>query len=968
RSLALSPEQSTRMLELGDSHCQLRLIAAEPLVQDPVEVAFDGSGRMWVVEMRDYPFVLEEPPRGRIKILEDADADGSYDRSILFADQLDMPTGLALWQDGAVVTLAGEVVFLRDQNRDGVADASEQWLTGFTQDNEQLRANHPRLGPDGWWYIACGLRGGQIELGEHFRERFPKREPLTVGSRDIRFHAASGRLETVTGPAQFGLAFDNFGSRFLCSNRNPAVQVVFEQPELLANPLVGLVASTRDIIPAGTDSHVYPLVDSWTTSNLHSGQFTAACGIFLRASKLGSSDSLLQEIFVCEPTGSLVKRVAAARGAAKLVLQPDPRIPDESEWLASRDPWFRPVNVTLSPSDDVIVVDMHRAVIEHPHWVPEELKDRPDQRWGDQTGRIYLISDGARDEMARLTRELQKSPLESRDSPQLVSLLASPNSWLRSTASRILLERGDSVDVSSIVQIVESVEAPLAARIQAFQTAVAVSGAVPVTNLLSTAGMPDALCVGVLRAARSLPSADRSQLDLQLMTLLQNPSDAVVFEALLCMGQSPRASLPESTWERIVHDPHPDLLIAAASAMKQHPDRMLRSWITALEKHPPEFDSQMANWLAPAASTLSRKAFETPIKMQLLASWLLQSSSEPHGHAAKLALLAATDAMLEHPDMASLRDGFNPDFWESLRQLGQDVSQVPETRRAAIAMLRHSPRRLDRLYVADAALTCNDPDVYGAWVRTWAQLEDEDCDLYLMSLLESGTPGQRDLAVELLGQSVSLLAKSADMVSARPDVARSLGPSLLQQLRDRARGDSLSAFDRAIASLVDDDRKQVIDDYRSCLNLEGDVGNGKLLFQKHCASCHRIGAIGIDVGPDISDSRTKSPEQLLISILDPNRVIDNNYFRFVILTESDDVIEGIVAEETQEAIVIRGQENKRTVLSREDIREIKATGVSLMPEGLETQLDPQSMADLIAFIKGWRYEDRPIPTANAGEN
>jgi putative heme-binding domain-containing protein len=136
---------------------------------------------------------------------------------------------------------------------------------------------------------------------------------------------------------------------------------------------------------------------------------------------------------------------------------------------------------------------------------------------------------------------------------------------------------------------------------------------------------------------------------------------------------------------------------------------------------------------------------------------------------------------------------------------------------------------------------------------------------------------------------------------------------------------------------------------------------GKEIFVKHCASCHKVADVGVQVGPDISDSRTQQPTQILTNILDPNRAIDNNYFRFIALTADDQVIEGMIAEETSDSIVLRGQNNVRNTLKRADLQELKATGVSLMPEGLESQIDHQAMADLISFVKNWRYLDGSIP-------
>lgn len=120
--------------------------------------------------------------------------------------------------------------------------------------------------------------------------------------------------------------------------------------------------------------------------------------------------------------------------------------------------------------------------------------------------------------------------------------------------------------------------------------------------------------------------------------------------------------------------------------------------------------------------------------------------------------------------------------------------------------------------------------------------------------------------------------------------------------------------------------------------------------------------MGVQVGPDISDSRVQTPEKLLTAIIDPNRAIDNNYFRFIALTSDGRTIDGLIAEETTDKVVIRSQNDQRHVIARSEIEQLKPTGVSMMPEGLESQIDAQAMSDLIAFIKNWRYDDDQLPT------
>ena len=251
----------------------IELVACEPAVIDPIAIRFDEDGRLWVVEMRDYPHGPKsgEQPLSKVRILTDEDGDGRYETSRVFAEHLLFPTGVQPWKGGAIVTLAGQVVYLKDTDGDGRADEQEVWFRGFATENPQLRANHPRFGFDNRIYIANGLRGGMIENVRH-----GDRKPLSISGMDFCFDARSGDCLAVSGNGQFGLSFDDFGNRFVCNNREPVDHIVLENRYLARNPFLAVPAVLANVAPAGEQSHVYPLTRAWTTSNLHAGQFTAA--------------------------------------------------------------------------------------------------------------------------------------------------------------------------------------------------------------------------------------------------------------------------------------------------------------------------------------------------------------------------------------------------------------------------------------------------------------------------------------------------------------------------------------------------------------------------------------------------------------------------------------------------------------------------------------------------------------------
>src|SRR5262249_11374459 len=172
---------------------------------------------------------------------------------------------------------------------------------------------------------------------------------------------------------------------------------------------------------------------------------------------------------------------------------------------------------------------------------------------------------------------------------------------------------------------------------------------------------------------------------------------------------------------------------------------------------------------------------------------------------------------------------------------------------------------------------------------------------------------------------------------------------------------------KIFAAAMPADRAKALADYQPVLQTKGDAKNGQAVFEKNCAACHRIAGIGVNVAPDISDSRTKKPEQLLADILQPNRAIDNNYLGYSVRQLDGTVLTGILTAETATSITLRQQGGKDAVIPRSEIDELKSSGQSLMPEGLERNILPEDMAHLLSFIKNWRYLDGRTPLSDSGQ-
>ena len=223
---------------------KIELVAADPLISDPVDMAIDEEGRMYVVEMHGYP--LDVSNSGKIIMVRDANGDGKMDTRIVFADSLVLPTGVMCWKKGIIVTDAPNVYYLEDTNGDGKADIKKVMLTGFALTNPQYLVNHPVYGLDNWIYLAHeGIEESatyQKEFGDPGKDIFypddpnGSRLPVNAQGRIVRFQPDVHALEETSGSTQFGQTFDDWGHHFLVYNANHIYQEVIANRYLKRNP------------------------------------------------------------------------------------------------------------------------------------------------------------------------------------------------------------------------------------------------------------------------------------------------------------------------------------------------------------------------------------------------------------------------------------------------------------------------------------------------------------------------------------------------------------------------------------------------------------------------------------------------------------------------------------------------------------------------------------------------------------
>ena len=410
---------------------ELELVAAEPVVVDPIDLAFDERARVFVLELPGYPD-MKRP--ARIVTVSDTDGDGRWDRRRLFAGGLGMADSILPWRDGLLVAAPPDILYLEDADGDGKADRREVLLSGFAEGNPQHNVNALRYGLDNWVYGVNGGNGARP-----FWPEAPE-EAVELGQDDFRVDFGSRRFEaTGRGAGGFGMTFGVWGRSFATHNLDHLSQLVIARRYLGRLPPSWQSGRLRLAAhPDGGPAELFPIGVRQTRPNHpeQSSRFSAACAVTAYGGGAFESAGLTGDrlaVFVADPSANVVHRaVVDAGGAATEAGRGRPGV----EFLASTDPLFRPVNLRVGPDGALYVLDMHRGVIEHPEWIPDSVEAELDLYEGNDRGRVYrVVPSGGLPAWAADGVGLDRSQTTG-----LVEALGHANRWRRLTAQRLLVE------------------------------------------------------------------------------------------------------------------------------------------------------------------------------------------------------------------------------------------------------------------------------------------------------------------------------------------------------------------------------------------------------------------------------------------------------------------------------------------------------------------------------------------------
>ncbi|MES2735407.1 MAG: PVC-type heme-binding CxxCH protein [Verrucomicrobiota bacterium] len=862
------PQEMPKQLEVHPEF-DLTLVAAEPLINKPMNIDWDEKGRLWVVETPEYPNGLrqanvdawkdsgsikpgqyERAPLDRVSILSDSDGDGVMDKKTVFADKIELATSSVFYKNGIIVCAAPDIWFFEDTDGDDKSDKRTKIYTNLGNRDTHAVINNMRWGLDGWVYATHGYSSTEdAKSGDGSKGFGP------IGAGVVRFKPDGSAIEQYAsrGGNTWGLDITTDGQVFYTqpTSGNHFIHVVLPEYVLAKGKLPGVVGTNAMLPKEPTypamhwEQQAYVQIDQV-------GSYTAAAGCAIYEGGAWPK-KWNYGYFTTEPTLNIVSHFMVEPDGVTYKAKREPGR-EQTEFIRSSNLWFRPIEVRVGPDGALYVVDFCNQAIIHndtrgPTHGPANAAVRPDR--DHYYGRIWKVqhkqatevsarpaadAKGTQGSAALKTYEAAQQAAHSDSDRQQVlkDFAGAQDDWTRSA---IIAACGQQAQLC----VEAAMTSPLAGKLDSFVAALLPSSlpagsAQLITACASADSAADALKITILRGiAQQVKEAPEftSALTESLKKLLAQPSLAA-------------ATLPLITkWDK-------DGALAAE----------VKAQLATL-------NAALADATAPVDARINAAKALVAVGGEASRSVITVLTSADSPEALQSAIIAAMDESGQVldlvPAMSSLKAGLQNKAFEAI------------------------------LKRADAT----------------------------SALLAAVKDGQLDRALFAPGDVARLRS--------HPNKAIARTANELFKINNAAK-------DAIIAKLIPEVEKP------------GNVVNGKMLFSAACAVCHKLGDIGVAVGPPLDGMGAHGPAELLIHIVDPNREVDPSFWAFNITTKKGEALQGVITSENTATVTLATQVGKREV-AKADIDKRENTRRSLMPEGLDA-LGPEALRDILAFICG----------------
>jgi putative heme-binding domain-containing protein len=954
-----SPEEAIEAMTVPPGFA-VELVAAEPDIVNPIAMAFDDRGRIWVTESLEYPRKEPGPGRDRVKVLEDADGDGRAEMATVFAQGLNIPTGIAIGYGGAWVLNAPDLLFLPDADGDGRPDGREVVVTGFGRADAHELPSTLTWGPDGWLYGFNGVFNPSriVSKGKEFNFTCAL---WRVHPRTHEFQVFS---EGTSNP--YGLAWDPEGAAIVeaCHWANDHLFHFVETGYYKRQagpypPFTMVLGSITDHSHQKTaycglayfDSDAYPAAyrDRLYTGNIHGGCI--------------NSDRLVRD-------GSTYRALA------------------EPDFLTANDAWFMPVAQKVGPDGCLYILDWYDRY----HCYQDANRDP--EGIDRLKGRLYRVrfKDSPRAPRFDLARETDE---------ELLRRLSSPNIYFRESAQRLLTERDTPAIRAALRRLVLDDAAPRKARLHGLWA------------LIGTGRLEPDFHARLLRhpEAAYRAWAVRAAGDFHVV-------EPTIRDAIRGMAsdRSPDVRLQVAIAARKIHGMDPcqvllgvlvsgdeDRLISAVVWQNLHPllPREARQIHRLLIRSGGVRGHPALVRLVP--QVIDRIVGEPAVEVTTVRDILFRLVLDRDTAVLHECLVAISGRLGEIPEArrAQLRDKLRvivrpmrPDDLDPVRfdahllaaRLGMGSADAPRLIREVFnAADRPETMRLKAL---DALIAFRDPSLSEAVDQILASGPPSLIAHVLAALGRSADPkvGQvvlarlpmldaevRPLAVELLLQREPWARKLLDTVLAGKLPRSTLDANHLRKIMESNDREAIWAVEKAwgtVRAERDPAREKVVTAMGDYLRGHpGDPHAGRVVFRKLCVQCHTIYGEGQSVGPDLTSNGRGSFDQVLASVFDPSLVIGPSYQTTTVVTEGGRSLTGLIIEDSERRIVLKLPGGGQEVVPRIEVKSTRISKLSMMPEGIEHLLAKSELADLFAFLALDRPPDdpqsRPIPGAPA---
>jgi putative membrane-bound dehydrogenase-like protein len=915
---------------------RLELVAGYPLVASPVAMAFDENNRLFVVERPD-----DSDPRGtnthsgRIRLLEDTEGTGEFHASTIYADNLPWASAVACYGGGVHVAAGRELLFLKDTKTNGIADVRKVVFTGFGGTNTleaEALPNNFNWGMDNHLHAA---NSGMASAASP--SNAPGPEPALLTGGDFSFDPRTLTIALEAGPAQSGLTFDNRGRKFICEPTRPLRTPMYEPRYVERNPffpappeMVEVASPATAIFRFVTNAAPQPASGRPTSTNelaralarmttvLAPTWLTNAQGcVVYRGNAFPST--YFGNVFIADPSAHVIHRAVLREAGLDVVAI---RAPDEtaSEFVASSDAAFRPVQIVNGPDGALYVAD----------------------RQGDRKGgRIYRI--------VPANFKPPKPPrLGKASTYDLVAMLSHPNGWQRDTAARLLYDRRNPAAATLLGNVLDNSRVPLA-RLHALHVLDGL-GALKEAHALKALRDPDERVRehAVLLTEKLVKGGVLADtLWAQLRLLAADPSVRVRHQLALTVGEIRRPDKaqvltgivwrdPENLWLHTailssLADGAGDLFVSLAGDARVRGSLVGQDWLRRL--------STMIGVKGQPAEVAQVLAFldETRMDPQQAFALLYALGDGLYRARSSLALMDPQSRLQRVYSQAldGLQNYAIPELLrvEEIRLLGVAPNNFANTGDLLLLQLGGGQSEAIQSTAIATLGRYDDPRIAPALIQRWGVLTPRlRCEAVTALLAQNDRNGAVLTALE------SGRIAGTDLSSAQVD--------FLRMHRDPA----ISRRALQLFGPVPWQRPEAVQRFKPALGLQGAADRGRGIFLARCVACHPPDHEVQALGPELVSARIYGKEKLLMAILEPNSDVRRDYPTCVGETPEGEALIGILRNENAAAITLQQLNGVAVVLPRARIQYLQAQPWSIMPEGLEEGLTPQDMADLLSYI------------------